>query len=205
MAAHGLEFCRLLELQMPNGLLRDQHLPFTAAESHVDALEESPFQRFRRPCLSYPLAGRAKAAPSYSCMKCGKSCCKRLNSVLLMSHYFDPSHLHSVKGSSCEWAKSQTVLSRCCFDCLLVPDAVTVPTDDKLNQAIQPQTAAVVAAHIVIAVREPRLKLRFVVRKFWRYRYDSFHCPDKEASCHVSCSRSLHSADWRHLGKQDGR
>jgi nitric oxide synthase oxygenase domain/subunit len=122
-----------------------------------------------------------------------------------MSRYFDPSRLDSVKGSSCEWAKSQTVLSRCCFDCLLVPDAVTVPTDDKLNQAIQPQTAAVVAAHIVIAVREPRLKLRFVVRKFWRYRYDSFHCPDKEANCHVSCSRSLHSADWRHLGKQDGR
>lgn len=85
--------------------------PVTAAESHVDALEEWPFQRFRRSCLSYPLAGRAKAAPSDSCMKCGKSCCKRLNSVVLMSRYFDPSHLHSVKGSSYEWAKSQTVLS----------------------------------------------------------------------------------------------
>ena len=115
--------------------------------------------------MSYPMAGRAKAAPSDSYMKCGKSCCKRLDSVVLMSRYFDPSHLDSVKGSSCEWAKSQTVLSRCCFDCLLVPDAVTVPTDDKLNQAIQPQTAAVVAAHIVIAVREPRLKLRFVGMK----------------------------------------
>lgn len=86
-----------------------------------------------------------------------------------------------------------------------MPDAANVATDDELNQAIQRQTAAMVATHIVIAVREPWLKLRFVVMKSWPYRYDSFHCPDKEASCHVSCARSPHSGDWRRLGKQDGR
>ena len=75
-----------------------------------------------------------------------------------MSRYFDPSPLYSVKGSFCEWAKSRRVPSGCCSDCLLVPDSVTFVTDDKLNQAIQPQTAAMVAPHIVIAVRNPRLQ-----------------------------------------------
>jgi hypothetical protein len=184
--------------------------PVTAAGSHIGALEESPFQRFQRPCLSYPMVGQAKASPSCSCEKCGKSCCERLNSVVLMSRYFDPSHLHLVKGSSCEWAKSQIVLSGRCSDCLLGPDSVNVVTDDKLNQAIQPQTAAVVAPHVVFAVRNPQLKLRVVVvvvvvvMKFWQYRYDSFHCPDKEAGYSVSCVGSPHSADWRHPGKQDG-
>src|SRR5947209_1173925 len=171
------------------------NIPVTAAGSHVDALEESPFQRFQRPCLSYPMACQAKASPSCLCEKCGKSCCERLNSVVLMSRYFDPSHLRSVKGSSCEWAKSQTVLSGRCFDCLLVPDLVNIATDDRLNQAIRPQTAAVVAPHIVIVVRNPQLKLRVVVMKSWQYRYDSFHCPDKEASYPVSCVGSLRSAD----------
>ena len=162
ITAHSLEFSRLLEHRCQMAYF-GTNISVTAAESHVDALEDSPFQRFRRPCLSYPLAGRA--APLYSCMKCGKSCCKRLNLVVLMSRYFDPSRPHSVKGSSSEWVRSQTVLSRRCSDCLLVPDSVTVATNDKLNQVVQPQTAAMVAAHIAIAVCEPWWKLRFVVVK----------------------------------------
>ena len=121
-----------------------------------------------------------------------------------MSRYFDPSSLYSVKGSFCEWAKSRRVPSGHCSDCPLVPDSVTFVTDDKLNPAIQPQTAARVAAHFVIAVRKPWPKLRFVGMKSWPCRCGSFHCPDKEASYPVSCCGSLHSADWHHLGKQDG-
>ena len=139
------------------------NISVTAAGSHIDALEESPFQRFQRPYLSYPMVGQVKASPSCSCEKCGKSCCKRLNSVVLMSRYFDPSHLHSVKGNSCEWAKSQTVLSGRYSDCLLGSDSVNVVTYDKLNQAIQPQTAAMVVPYVVVAVRNPQLKLRIVV------------------------------------------
>ena len=203
MAAHSLEFGSKPEHRCQMACFGID-ISVTAAGSHVDALEESPFQRFQRPCLSYPTAGQAKASLSYMCVKSGKSCCERLDSVVLMSRYFDPSHLYSVKESSSEWAKSQTVLSGRCSDCLLVPDSVNVATGDKLSQAIQPQTAAMMEPHIVTAVRNPQLKLRFVVMKSWRYRYDSFHCPDKEASYPVSCFGSLHSADGRHLGKQDG-
>ena len=144
MAAHSLEFGSKAERRCQMACF-GTNISVTAAGSHVDALEESPFQRFQRPCLSYPTAGQAKASPSYLRVKGRKSCCERLNSVVLMSRYFDPSHLHSVKGSSCEWAKSQTVLSGCCSDCLLVPDSVNVAIDDRLSQAIQPQTVAMVA------------------------------------------------------------
>ena len=40
--------------------------------------------------------------------------------------------------------------------------------------------------------------------KSWRYRCDSFHYPDTEAGYPGSWFGSLHSADWHHLGKQDG-
>jgi hypothetical protein len=52
---------------------------FTAAESHVDALEELPSQKYQKPCLSCLMGGLAKAFPLYWYMRCERNCCETAN------------------------------------------------------------------------------------------------------------------------------
>jgi hypothetical protein len=84
-----------------------------------------------------------------------------------------------------------------------------VAMDDRLNQAIQLQTAAmaaVAAAHVVLVVPNWEPTSMSADAWFWPYRCDRRRCPDMEAVGRVNYAGYHRSADWRHLdyGRQDG-